>query len=152
MKTDWNLIKNVMNAAIDACEAVDRENLAEQERSATTNVAGVDVSVSDLMQSAWVYPENLSYSVIRTQHKLNCDKHYSSELARVISNVGKLCGELVDAQDTTSQVTGINPYMPNHSESVEEMVTHLSQWYRHHMVVNVKAAINQTRDSDPDLA
>ena len=146
MKTDWELIRKLMNSTIDACEAVDAENITAHDRDATTDVGGFDVSVWDLMQSAWVYPENLTYSVIRAQHKLNGDKPYTSELARTVSNVGRLCAELVDAPDTTSKVSGVNPHQPGANESVDEMVAQLASWYTSHMVPNVKSAIDTKRE------
>lgn len=138
MKTNWNLIRKLTNSAIDACEAVDRLGVAEENRGHTFQDGGkVSATMSDYLQSAWTYPENLSYSIVRANHKLGKDKPYTSELARTLMNIGRLCGELVDAQDTGKKVTGVNPHKPDASESIEDMVNNLSSWYEDYMISGV---------------
>lgn len=65
METDWNTIRRMMNAAIDACERIERSGYNENDRDATISVNGQAVSVQDLLVSAWTYPENVRYQIIR---------------------------------------------------------------------------------------
>lgn len=80
MKTDWNVIRGMMNAAINACERIEASGYAETDRDATINVGGQQVSVRDMLVSAWTYPENLRYQIIRQRHEkkgsicLTCQK------------------------------------------------------------------------------
>lgn len=69
MKTDWNVIRGMMNAAINACERIEASGYAETDRDATINVGGQQVSVRDMLVSAWTYPENLRYQIIRQRHE-----------------------------------------------------------------------------------
>jgi len=42
VKTDWNMIKKMMNAAINACESIEKTGYAEGDRDATINIGGQD--------------------------------------------------------------------------------------------------------------
>lgn len=68
MKTDWNVVRNLMNAAIDACERIEASGYVEADRDAVIDIAGQEVSVHDLLVSAWTYPEKLRYQIIRERH------------------------------------------------------------------------------------
>ncbi len=61
MKTDWNSIRGMLNAAVDACERIETLPYAETDREATTDIGGQEVSVHDFLVSAWTYPEKLRY-------------------------------------------------------------------------------------------
>ncbi|OLS60441.1 hypothetical protein [Pseudomonas putida] len=45
MKTDWNLIREMMNTAIDSCEQIEAAGFDESLRSATINISGVECTV-----------------------------------------------------------------------------------------------------------
>ncbi|WP_309574297.1 hypothetical protein [Rhizobium rhizogenes] len=57
MKTDWNSIRGMLNAAIDACERIEALQYAETDREAMIDIGGQMVSVHDFLVTAWTYPE-----------------------------------------------------------------------------------------------
>ncbi|MEM9214171.1 MAG: hypothetical protein AAGD25_07455 [Cyanobacteria bacterium P01_F01_bin.150] len=146
MATDWNLIRTLINSAIDACELAENLGPLEPLRGATTRVNGMAVTVYDFLQSAHVYPENLKYSVIRARHLNSEDKPYTPELARILLNIGALCAELVDCNQLTNSVTGVNPHNPDTPESVESMIKGLATWYADHFSEGIAAAIQGSED------
>lgn len=48
-KTDWNSIRGMLNAAIDACERIEALDYAETAREATIDIGGQKVSVHDFL-------------------------------------------------------------------------------------------------------
>jgi hypothetical protein len=124
MKTDWHLIRELMISVIDACEAIEELNLTESDRDALLESA--PANVWDALQSAWTYPENVQYAVIRTRHQLGNNKSYTPEAARALVNAAKVCAELVAAGE---------------SEPIQDPVRKLTQWYAAHLVPQVTKAI-----------
>lgn len=47
MKTDWNLIREMMSAAIDKCERIEARGYSENDRDASALLARQDVSVHE---------------------------------------------------------------------------------------------------------
>jgi len=129
MKTDWRLIREVLNAAIDSCEALDQAGYAEEHRSLSVQVSGRQVSVQEFLISAWTLPENARYEVIRARHDKDLDLAYVPETARILTAVAGACAELIGAGDTPPA----EPYMRG-----------MIDWYRNHFDPNVRRAISTT--------
>ncbi|MDN7181439.1 hypothetical protein M0D69_26245 [Caballeronia sp. SEWSISQ10-4 2] len=127
MKTDWNLIREVLNAAIDTCEGLERAGYAEEHRSQTVQVNGQQVSVQDFMISAWTLPENARYEVIRARHEKNLDLPYVPESARILTAVAAACAELVGADD---------------APPAELYMRGMINWYQNHFDPNVQRALS----------
>jgi hypothetical protein len=141
MPTDWKLIRDLTNAAIDACEATDRLALTEEDRALSTGPA----SVFDVMTSAWIYPEHVRYAIIRARHDLRDDAPYMPELARVLHHVAEACGELVGlTRIEEARVDG-----PVTHSSIRAEVERLTRWYRDVMVAQLAHAAAQ-REAAPD--
>lgn len=132
MKTDWNLIRELMTSVIDACEAVENLDLAPEDRDAP--LPNAPATIWDALQSSWTYPENVQYQIIRARHEADNDKPYTPESARALVNVAKLCAELIEAGDTPS---------------TQAPVKTLAHWYTTHMVPQVTEAIQTKRQSVP---
>lgn len=132
MSTDWELIRNLMNAALDACQTVDRLNIDLNDHAKTTEVNGQNVSVSDFLQSAHTYPEALRYSIIRSRHDLGDDTPYTPETARILVNVAKACAELIDARELNIATTGVHPQLTAKTQSIRQEVDGLARWYGEH--------------------
>ena len=98
MKTDWKLIRDMMNAAIDTCERVEACGYKEDDRDATTEVGGQLVSVQDVFVSAWTYPETMRYRIIRDRHDSGTDLAYVPETARILIAMAQACGELIGTE------------------------------------------------------
>jgi hypothetical protein len=142
MASDWALIRKVMAAAIDACEAVERMNVTELDRDRQTDVGSTSVSVHDCLQSAWTYPENLRVALVRARHQLGQDKPYTDELARALVNVAQVCAELIGTVDSKTPVAGVNPHAGGRQQSIEDMVNGLCGWYGGHLVPTLSAAMS----------
>ncbi|MBB3004019.1 HD-like signal output (HDOD) protein [Paraburkholderia tropica] len=126
MKTDWNLIRDVLNAAIDSCERLEQAGYAEEHRSRSVQVGGRQVNVLEFLISAWTLPENVRYEIIRARHDENLDLPYVPETARILTAVAAACAELIGAGGT-----------PPAEPHVREMI----DWYRNHFDPNVERAI-----------
>lgn len=57
MKTDWELIRTMMNTAIDSCQQIEAMGYSEQHRSTLISAGEQRVSVWDFLVSTWTYPE-----------------------------------------------------------------------------------------------
>jgi hypothetical protein len=128
MNTDWELVRELMNSVIDACEAVENLNLTENERD--TPLATAPANVWDVLQSSWTYPENVQYAVILARHQLGNDKSYTPEAARALVNAARVCAELVGAGE---------------AQPIQAPVKQLAQWYSTHMVPQVTNAVETKR-------
>ncbi|HEY0937174.1 MAG TPA: hypothetical protein VGD91_25980 [Trebonia sp.] len=133
--TDWQLVRDLLAAAVDACEAAERLGLADEDRGLPTGAGPVDVG--DVLASAWTYPENVRYGVVRARHALGADAPFQPELARALREVGGLCAELVGA----GAVTDATPPRDGRSApSLRAEVEALAAWYRGQMVPQLTQA------------
>lgn len=145
MKTDWSLIRDTFNAAIDALETVDRLGIDESHRHIAFRKDGeIICCIWDFLQSSWTYPENLSFDLVRARHELNAVRPYTNEKSRTLLKVAQLCAELVDAKDVQSQITGSG----EKKTSIEEMVKTLADWYLGYMI----PALEKTMKESPTNA
>lgn len=126
MKTDWKQIRELLNTAVDACETIEELGITESDRSRTIEIPGAgEVTVFDFLQSAWTYPENQTYAVVRERHDHGMDKPYTPESARILVNVARLCAELVDG---------------GNKGSLEKITGDLNSWYQKHMIPGLRKA------------
>ncbi|MES5047192.1 hypothetical protein ABVB72_18115 [Rhizobium nepotum] len=130
MKTDWNLIREMIGAAIDACERIEATGYAEGDRDATIDVEGQQVSIRDFLVSAWTLPENLRYQIIRERHDLAADLPYVPEAARVLVATAQASAELVGAGEIAPAGDGI-----------QKMI----QWFGNHAAPGVERVIADRR-------
>jgi hypothetical protein len=128
MKTDWDLVRAMMQAAIDFCERAETLGVREKDRGLPIETADRTVSVFDIMTSAWVYPETMRYQIVRERHDKGADLPYVPETARVLVNMAEACAELVGGSDAK----------PAH-ESIQRML----RWYDHQAVRLDKALVGR---------
>lgn len=129
MKTDWQIIRELMNSVIDSCEAIENLELTDEDKDLPLQSA--PANVWDALQSTWTYSENVQYEVIRARHELNIDKHHTPEAARALVNAAKVCAELVEAGD---------------AEQIRDTVQKLAQWYSADLVPQVTQAVETNRN------
>ena len=134
MPTDWSLVRAVMAAAIDACEAAERLELRPEDRGLRTASGS---SVWDVLTSAWTFPESVRYTVIRTRHDLHDDAPYVPELGRPLVAVAAVCAELVGAiqLDAVPEASARRPLL-----TVRQQVEGLAAWYREQMAPQLRYA------------
>lgn len=144
METNWQLIRRVLNTAVDACEAVEKTGVTEANRGDSFEVNGVTSGTMwDYLQSGWVAPENLRYAIIRARHELGEDKPYTNELSRIMEEVGYLSAEMVGARDTQTRVRNVgSPF--KEEASIEEMVEELCNWYEQALIPAVAEIMAQS--------
>ena len=131
-QTDWDLIRELLTAAVDACEAYERLNLTEDDRQLITGTDGV--TVNDILISAWTFPENLQYAVIRARHDTQRDVPYRQDAARVLREVGSLCAELVGGL-TSAEIGSLHL-----SSADRQLVEPLCRWYKETMMARLAQA------------
>ncbi|TGU10750.1 hypothetical protein EN798_04265 [bacterium M00.F.Ca.ET.155.01.1.1] len=127
MKTDWRLVREVLNAAIDSCERLEQAGYTEDHRIRSVQVNGQEVSVQELLVSAWTLPENARYEIIRARHDKALDLPYVPEAARILTAVASACAELIGAGETPPA----EPYMRG-----------MIDWYRDHFDPSVERAMS----------
>lgn len=148
MKTNWDLVRELMNTAIDACEAIDKLGVTENNRQDTFTENGqCSATMWEFLQSSWIAPENITYSVIQARHELGKSKPYTDELGRTLLTVGKLCSELVGLEDTEAKVANANNQQP---QSVETMIKGLCAWYKSHFIPSAAKIMNEVRNGTKD--
>lgn len=94
-KTDWNLVRSMLNAAIDACEALEMAGYEEQHRPLM--LSNGRATVHDLVVSAWTLPESMRYQIIRARHDAGTGAPYVPEAARILVNMAQAAAELTGA-------------------------------------------------------
>ena len=129
MKTDWSLIREAINAAIDSCERLEQAGYTEAHRARTVDVNGHAVSVQEFLISAWTLPENARYALIRARHDSHRDLPYVPESARILNAVAAACSELVGAGE-----------LPAAEVTMRAMI----DWYRQHFDPHMQQAITKT--------
>jgi len=130
MKTDWNTIRDMFNAAIDACERIEASNYNEEDRDATVDVKGQPVTIQDLLVSAWTYPESLRYQIIQDRHNAKAYLLYIPDTARILLAMSQAAAELVDAGEAK----------PTH-DGIRKMIV----WFDDHISPNIEAAVASRR-------
>lgn len=133
MNTDWNLIRDMLNAAVDACERIEATGFTPADRAATLDVHGQPVSVQDFLVSAWTLPENIRHQIIRDRHEAQVDQSYVPETARILTAMAEAAAELIGGAEAKPAETGIR-----------EMI----DWYRDHATPGIEAAIAQSREAE----
>jgi len=135
VKTDWNMIKKMMNAAISACESIEKTGYAEGDRDAIINIGGQDVSVHYMLVSAWTYPESLRYQIIHERHKTDSDLTYVPETAQILLAMSQAASELVNGGHTAPA-----------QKQLQEMII----WFDSHLAPSIENA-NATRVAGQSL-
>lgn len=126
MATDWNLIREMMSTAIDSCERIEQLGYSEYDRDAHVDVNGNPVSLHEFMVSAWTYPENLRYQIIRQRHDNDANAPYVREATHIVTAMAAACGELINAADNAPA-----------TEEIRQML----RWYREHALPNIEQAM-----------
>jgi len=134
MKTDWNLIRSMMETAISACEQMEAMGYNESHRHLSIETSQGPVTVFDLMVSSFTYPESIRYQIIRERHDAGADQPYVHEFSRLLVAMAQASAELVGGKDAEPA-----------SASLEQMLA----WYRDLALPNLRKAIEQAEIAPP---
>lgn len=132
MKTDWNLIREMMSAAIDTCERIEACGYSENDRDATAVLAGQNVSVYEMLVSAWTYPESIRYQIIRARHDNQNDLPYVPEAARILVAMSQAGAEFIDAN------------VPGETEA---NIRRMIDWFRNKAAQKIEEAISNKTET-----
>lgn len=97
MATDWDLIRRMMGAVIDACAAMEAAGLDERHRALP--LPGASATVFDALASGWTYPESVRARIIHARHDAGADQPYVPEAARMLVAMAEAAGALVGGRD-----------------------------------------------------
>lgn len=132
MKTNWDLIRSMMNTAIDACERIEAAGYDETQRGLVVETEHGEVTVYDLIVSAFTFPENMRYQIIRARHDAGADLPYVHEFSRVLTAMAQASAELVGAKE---------------SAPVEDGLRQMLSWYHAHAVPALERVLKQDAGS-----
>lgn len=132
MTTDWNLVRAMLNAAIDTCERIEATGFAPADREATIDIRGQKVSVHDFLVSAWTLPETIRYQIIRDRHDAGADRPYVPETARILLAMAEAGAELIGGAE---------------AKPAETDIRRMIDWYRDDAAPGIEAAIAKNRDA-----
>ena len=151
-KTDWALIRKVMNETIDACEAMDTLSITMEEKCNPEIRWGdfeTGVAVGDFLNRFQVYPEGSQRDIIRLRSKLNTrDQKYYTELARALMNTAAACAEVIGVakEDLDREVTDFNPHCGSAGKSIRSQLEGIPKIQNTWMVHEVTKAIRKHRE------
>ena len=153
--TDWQLIREVLNATIDACEELETLDLSAAEKG--DHRAGLGdyedgVAVGDFLTRFWQYPEGVQRDIVRIRARLddNDQKHYS-EYARALINTAMACAEAIglSRDELRREIAGFDPHCPSAGTSVASQLTGIGDIYRKWMVPGITKAVIEYRERYP---
>ena len=153
MKTDWELVREVLNATIDACEALEALDVKPSEKGDPAIRWGdfdTGVSVGDFFQRFWRYPEGAQRDIVRLRAHLDVeDQKYLSELGRALINTAAACAEIIGVppDDLDRPVDGFVPHCGSGANTMRGQLEGIGSIYRRWMVPEIKAAIQTYRQA-----
>lgn len=134
MKTDWNLIRSMMATAIDTCEKIEALGYTESDRDLVFDTEHGKATVFEFMVSAFTYPENMRYGIIRTRHDMGADLPYVPEFSRILVAMAQAGAELIGAQEAAPA-----------DDAIKAMIG----WYNNHAIPNLERAMAHRRTGSP---
>jgi len=151
MTTDWDLIRDTLYAAIDACEQL--EALAIQDSEAGDHRARsgdyeTGVSVGDFLHRFYNYPEDAASEILELRGKLNVeDGATRREFGRALIAVARACAEIIgiSPEDLSREAEGHEPHCPSAGASIRSQLEGISTIYRNWMVPEITNAITAYR-------
>jgi hypothetical protein len=126
--TDWGQIRDVLAAAVNFCEQLEALGYSENSRTRSALVNGTNVSVFEVVTSAWTLAEATRYTVIRSRHDANNDLSYVPEAARILAAASSVCAELVHSGgkvDANVAIERLKTWL--NTEGVEALKTTLGE-------------------------
>jgi hypothetical protein len=156
MKTDWQLIREVMNATIDACEKLEVLEVTPAEKGDPRARWGdyeSGVSVGDFFDRFWRYPEGSQRDIIRLRSRLGIgDQTYYSDFARALINTAAACAEIigVSQEDLDRRNDEFESHCGSAETSVRLQLERIGWIYRTWMVPEISKAIEAYRKGHED--
>jgi len=148
MKTNWNLIREVMNGTIDACEAVEKlePDLFKGEYEARSDYQS-DVNVGDFLNRFHDYPHGSQRDIIRIRSHLGCDQKHLGVFARALINTAKACAEAIglDGDALSQEFPDLEPHCGSAGRTIEQQLKSIPQIQNDWMLTGITKALEQSR-------
>ena len=152
MATNWQLIREVLNGTIDACEAVEKlsADLFAGEYEARSEFQD-DVCVGDFLNRFWQYPEGAARDIIRIRSHVGSDQKHLPEIARALINAAMACAEAigVEGQAISKEVPGLEPHCPSAGKSVQSQLKGIPKIQNGWMLTGITKALEKFRKKHP---
>jgi hypothetical protein len=153
-KTDWVLIRKVMNETIDACEAMDALEITKAEKDNPEIRWGdfeTGVAVGDFLNRFQEYPADSQRDIIRLRSKGNTEQQKDNEeLAKALVNTAKACAEIIGIPkyDLDKETVAIDPHCGSAGKSIRSQLEGIPKIQNTWMVHEVTIAIETHRKKD----
>ena len=154
MSTDWNMIREALNATIDACEKLEMLEVNDSEAGdhrARWGDYETGVAVGDFFNRFWTYPEDASRDIIALRSKLSIEDHsLRPEIARALVSAARACAEVigVSADDLDKTADDFEAHCGTAGNSIRGQVTGIGSIYQTWMVPEISRAITKYRKKD----
>lgn len=153
MATNWNLLREVMNSTIDACEAVEKSNpdLFAGEYGARSDFQE-DVCVGDFLNRFWEYPEGAARDIVKLRSNLGAHQKHPPEIARAFVNTAVACAEAIDLPEKllTKELADFDPHCVSGGHSVQSLLSGIPKIQNEWMVTGITKALAEFRDQEED--
>ena len=148
MATNWQLIREVMNGVIDACEAVEKLNpdLFAGEYEARSDYQN-DVCVGDFLNRFWQYPEGAARDIVRLRSHLGADQKHPSEVARALVQAATACAETVGLSDAAlaTEQPNFAAHCGTGGHSVQSLLSGIPKIQNGWMLTGITKALEECR-------
>lgn len=124
MATNWKLIRETINGMIDACEALEKQPIANPEYWDARSEFQSDVGVLDFLTRFWQYPEGCARDIIRIRSHFGCDAKSPNPLARALVNTAMACAEAIGVPENVmdKEMPTLAPHCGSAGKSIESQV------------------------------
>ena len=148
MATDWQLIRDVLNGTIDACQALEElaPDLEAGEYEARSDYQD-DVCVGDFLTRFWQYPEGAARDVIRLRSRLASDQKHPSEIARALVNAALACAEAIGLSDEelARELPEFEAHCGSGGQSVKSLLEGIPAIQNGWMLTGIRGALDEFR-------
>ena len=157
MATNWQMIRDTLNATVDACEKLEALSVTDMEKGDPRARVGDyedGVAVGDFFSRFWQYPEGAQRDIVRIRSQLGAgDLKHNTEFGRALINTATACAEAVGLSETdlSREVADFTPHCPSAGPSVRSQLDGIGKIYRNWMVPSVTKAVTEHRQKYPQV-
>ena len=146
MPTDWDLVRQTMNAAIDACEQIEAMQIADCEKG------NGEMPVGDLLNRFAEYPHGSARDIVRLRSRIADgvwyrEQKYHRELARALVNTATACAEIIglNDEDLSREFADHVAHCGSAGKCVQSHLTGIGRIYAEWVVPQVGKALDDWR-------
>ena len=148
MSTNWQLIREVMNGVIDACEAVEKlsPDPYAGEYDARSDYQD-DVCVGDFLTRFWQYPEGAARDIVRIRSAIEADQKHPPETAKALMNAAVACAEAIGLPEDklSAEIPDFAAHCGSGGHSVESLLRAIPWIQNGWMLTGITKALQEFR-------